>query len=100
MIPVAFLPPAEEEMAAAARYYEVRSSGLGAEFLDEVQRSAKALSANPLAAPLVKEGVRRRLLKRFPFGILYAIEPDVILVLAVMHLRRKPGYWESRSKKP
>ena len=99
MIPVAFLPPAEEEMVAAAQYYESRSHGLGAEFLDEVQRSIEALSSNPRTAPVIKVGIRRRLLKRFPFGILYAVEQDTIVVLAVMHLRRRPGYWESRAKK-
>lgn len=99
MIPVAFLPPAEEEMVAAAQYYEARSHGLGADFLDEVQRSVKAISSTPRTAPVVKENIRRRLLKRFPFGILYVVEPDTIVVLAVMHLRRRPGYWEGRVKK-
>lgn len=99
MISVAFLPPAEEEMVAAAQYYEARSHGLGADFLDEVERNVEAISSHPRTAPVVREGIRRRLLKRFPFGILYAVEPDKIAVLAVMHLRRRPGYWESRVKK-
>jgi plasmid stabilization system protein ParE len=99
MISVAFLPPAEEEMVAAAQFYESRSHGLGADFLDEVQRSVESISSNPRTAPAIKEGIRRRLLKRFPFGILYAVEPDTIVVLAVMHLRRRPGYWEERVKK-
>ncbi|MDE3118086.1 MAG: type II toxin-antitoxin system RelE/ParE family toxin [Nitrospirota bacterium] len=99
MISVAFLPPAEEEMVAAAQYYEARSHGLGADFLDEVERNVEAISLHPRTAPVVKEGIRRRLLKRFPFGILYAVEPNVIVVLAVMHLRRRPGYWEERLKK-
>lgn len=99
MISVAFLPPAEEEMVAAAQYYEARSHGLGADFLDEVQHNVKAISTNPRTAPVIKAGIRRRLLKRFPFGILYAVEPDTVVVLAVMHLRRRPGYWEERVKK-
>lgn len=99
MTSVAFLPPAEEEMVAAAQYYEARSHGLGADFLDEVQHSVEAISSNPRTAPVVKENIRRRLLKRFPFGILYAVEPNTIVVLAVMHLRRRPGYWEGRVKK-
>ena len=99
MISAAFLPPAEEEMVAAAQFYETRSHGLGADFLDEVQRSVEAISSHPRTAPVLKEGIRRRLLKRFPFGILYAVEPGTIVVLAVMHLRRKPGYWEGRLKK-
>ena len=86
-------------MVAAAQYYETRSHGLGADFLDEVQRGVETISSNPRTAPVVRENIRRRLLKRFPFGILYAIEPDTVVIVAVMHLRRRPGYWEGRVKK-
>jgi len=99
MTPVAFLPPAEEEMVAAAQFYETHSRGLGADFLDEVERSVEAISSHPRTAPVVKDNIHRRLLKRFPFGILYTIEPNGIVIMAVMHLRRKPGYWEARGKK-
>lgn len=86
-------------MVAAAQFYEARSHGLGADFLDEVERSVETIASHPHTAPVLKGGIRRRLLKRFPFGILYAVEPDTVVVLAVMHLRRRPGYWESRAKK-
>lgn len=93
---VAFLPQAEEELLAAVRYYEIQSPELGVSFLQEVQRATNALSRNPHAAPMVKGEIRRRLLRRFPFGLLYAIEPATIVILAIMHLRRLPGYWEDR----
>ena len=67
-----FLPPAEEEMIAAAQYYQ----GLGSEFLSEVERTLAAILAHPEAAPKVKEEIRRRLLKRFPFGVLYAVTAE------------------------
>jgi len=83
-------------MTGAAPFYETKSKGLGAQFLAEVERTIAAISSHPEAAPIVKQDIRRRLLKRFPFGILYAVSIDKMVVLAVMHLRRRPGYWQDR----
>ncbi|MGZ9151241.1 MAG: type II toxin-antitoxin system RelE/ParE family toxin [Nitrospira sp.] len=91
-----FLLPAEEEMIAAAQYYQQQSAGLGSEFLSEVERTVAAILAYPEAAPSVKKDIRRRLLKRFPFGILYSVAADEVVIVAIMHLRRQPGYWEDR----
>ncbi|MGH7430173.1 MAG: type II toxin-antitoxin system RelE/ParE family toxin [Candidatus Methylomirabilaceae bacterium] len=96
MIAVVFLPPAEEEMIAAACYYESQSKGLGTDFLAEVQRTLVTITAHPKAAPRVKKDIRRRLLRRFPFGVLYSIRDSEIVILAVMHLHRRPGYWQDR----
>jgi hypothetical protein len=70
--------------------------GLGNGFLIEVERTIAAIASHPKAAPKVKQDIRRRLLKRFPFGILYVATVDEIVVPAVMHLRRRPGYWQDR----
>jgi len=94
MTAAVFLPPAEEEMIAAAQHYEDQSTGLGAEFLIEVARTVAAIATHPKATPKVKQDIRRRLLKRFPFGILYVAKADEIVIIAVMHLRRRPGYWQ------
>lgn len=96
MTTVVFLPPAQEEMIAAAQYYQHQSIGLGAELLAEVERTIAAIAVHPKAAPKVAQDIRRRLLKRFPFGILYVATTDEIVVLAIMHLRRRPGYWQDR----
>ena len=96
MTAIVLLPPAQEEMTAAARYYQTQSMGLGTEFLAEVERTIAAIASHPKAAPKVRQDIRRRLLKRFPFGILYVAIVDEIVVLAVMHLRRRPGYWQDR----
>ena len=96
MTAIIFLPPAQEEMIAAARYYQAQSMGLGAEFLAEAERTIAAITSHPKAAPKIRQDIRRRLLKRFPFGILYINTVDEIVVLAVMHLRRRPGYWQDR----
>ncbi|MGQ0554623.1 MAG: type II toxin-antitoxin system RelE/ParE family toxin [Nitrospiraceae bacterium] len=91
-----FLPHAEEEMIAAAQYCQQQSAGLRSEFLSEVERTVAAVLARPEAAPKVKKEIRRRFLKRFLFGVLYAVTSDEVVIVAVMHLRRRPGYWEDR----
>ena len=96
MTAIVFLPPAQEEMTAAARHYQTQSTGLGAEFLSEVERTIAAIASHPKAAPKVRQDIRRRLLKRFPFGILYVATVDEIVIVAIMHLSRRPGYWEDR----
>ena len=96
MTAVSFLPDAEEEMIESARYYESNCERLGSDFLSEVDRAIKSIQAHPTAAPVIGSNIRRRLLDRFPFGLLYTIENNDVLILAVMHLRRRPGYWKER----
>jgi plasmid stabilization system protein ParE len=80
----------------AARYYESQVPALGAAFLKEVRRASGAIASYPEAAAIVRGHTRRRLLRRFPYGVLYRVDPQEIVVVAVMHLRRKPGYWLGR----
>lgn len=96
MMPVDFLPEADQEMIEAARYYQSLSSGLGDEYLAEVEHAVHSIASSPQTWPVLEGDLRRRLIKRFPFGILYRIEPDKILIIAVAHLRKKPGYWKKR----
>jgi len=96
MIPVDFLPEAAQEMIEAARYYQSLSSGLGNDYLSEVEHAVQSIASSPQTWPVLEGNLRRRLIKRFPFGILYRIEPDKILIIAVAHLRKKPGYWKKR----
>lgn len=91
-----FLHPAEEEMTEASLFYEAASAGLGSDFLDDVQRVIDRLRANPKVGHVVGSGLRRMLLHRFPFSIIYSVEADAILVIAVAHYGRRPGYWKSR----
>jgi toxin ParE1/3/4 len=100
MTAIVFLPPAQEEMTEAARYYQTQSMGLGTEFLAEVEQTIVAIASHPKAAPKVKQDIRRRLLKRFPFGVLFVTTADEIVILAVMHFRRRPGYWQDRLGSP
>jgi len=52
----------------------------------------------PTAWPELDTGIRRCQLQRFPYGIIYATEQDAILIIAIMHLHRRPGYWHTRRK--
>ncbi len=87
---------ARRELNEAAQYYESEGSGLGAAFLDEVARSTQAVVNVPEAGALIAEAIRRRLLLRFPYALVYSIKPDGVRVLAVMNLKRRPMYWVGR----
>ena len=96
MTSIVFLTPAEEEMLEASVYYEWQARGLGRDFLAEVQRTVDSIAENPPVGRIVRLPIRRRLMRRFPFGILYRIDPHEIVIIAVMHLRRRPGYRVAR----
>lgn len=87
---------ADRELVDAARYYELESPGLGIAFLNEVERCLRSISEYPEAGPAIHGHVRRRLLRGFPYALLYSVKPDVIRILAVMNLKRRPTYWVGR----
>ena len=87
---------AEYELNEAAQYYDLQDPGLGASFLEEVDRCLESIQAAPEAGARLGGAVRRRLLRRFPYALLYKIKPSGIRILAVMNLRRRPTYWVGR----
>ena len=91
-----FHPEAEAEFIRAIEYYENSERGLGYDFSIEVHSAIQNIVSFPTAWPVMEEDVRRCLVKRFPFGVIYSIEPGTIYILAVMHLRRHPYYWKNR----
>jgi len=66
------------------------------EFLDEVQRAYQTILANPLTWPRITRNARRHMLSRFPYAVVYHVRKDIVLVVAVAHSRRRPGYWRGR----
>ena len=96
MIGYRFLPPADEEMSEASLFYEGASTGLGSEFLDDVQRVVDRLREHPNLGHAVDGDLRRILFHRFPFSLIYSVETDAILVVAVAHYGCRPGYWQNR----
>jgi|ERR1051325_1720277 len=98
MIPYRFLTLAEEEMIETALFYEAASDRLGNDFLDDVQKTINRVREFPQIGELVDSDLRRSLLYRFPFSLIYTLEENVVVVVAVAHHGRRPGYWKSRVK--
>ncbi|MBN2153783.1 MAG: type II toxin-antitoxin system RelE/ParE family toxin [Candidatus Lokiarchaeota archaeon] len=96
MRPAIFLPDASRELEEASLFYERRSGGLGKQFEEEIESAVKDIQKDPEIWPFFKENTRRRLLKRFPFAILYRVDATEIVIVAVAHLSRKPDYWKDR----
>jgi hypothetical protein len=86
------------EIRQAAEFYEDCRKGLGQEFLDAVDLAFDQIQRHPRTWRILKGRFRRYLLQRFPYGLIYAVDRQTIFVAAVMHLKRKPGYWVSRGK--
>ena len=91
-----FHPEAQAEFMDSIEFYESRSQGLGEDFASEVFYAIQNILSYPHAWPVIEGEIRRCLTHRFPYGILYSIEPDNVFILSVMHLHRHPDYWKKR----
>lgn len=87
---------AGKELLDVRDYYDDLVFGLGEKFVFEIEGCLKIIKTNPLAYPLVKYNVRKAVVIKFPYSILYRIEIKTIYILAVMHQKRKPKYWAER----
>jgi plasmid stabilization system protein ParE len=94
--PLEFHPEALAELERAKAWYEAQRLGLGESFFQEIKTAISRIREAPNTWPEYQRGTRRFLVHRFPFAILYSQRSTGLLVLAVMHLKRKPGYWMSR----
>lgn len=95
-----FHPEALEEFRQAALWYADREPELGLQFIGSVEDALKRVVDAPSRWRVIEEDVRRCLTRIFPYAILYTIEPDFLLIVAVMHCSREPGYWRLRVGKP
>jgi hypothetical protein len=98
-VKVRFLPEAEAELDQAVADYDSRQRGLGREFAAEVRQALSRIEDHPQAWQPLGRRTRRYLMHRFPFGLVYAPISGEIVVVAVMHLHRRPGYWRQRLRK-
>lgn len=96
MKPVVYHPSAQKELVAAAQYYETAADGLGQRFLDQVEFCVADIAESPERWPFFLMNTRRRVLEIFPYTLVYLVEVDRIYILAVMHQKRRPGYWKKR----
>lgn len=91
-----FHPEAEEEFNKAIDYYEDIEPGLGYDFALEVYSTVRRSVEFPKAWAVLEGEIRRSLVRRFPYGVLYSEEQEEIFVVAVMNLHREPDYWKHR----
>jgi len=99
--PLNLSPEAVVELAEAALWYEARQSGLASRFLQEIDQTRQAIQSRPLNFPrlanIAKDlEIRRALLPRFPYALVFFELPSEIRVLAVAHAKRRPDYWLNR----
>jgi toxin ParE1/3/4 len=92
-----FHPEALEEYNAAGFYYAQKEPGLDLRFIIAVENAIEQILKDPLRYRIFDEDVRRCLTRVFPYGILYTVEDDLVLIVAVAHLTREPGYWKHRA---
>jgi hypothetical protein len=83
-------------MFDAAVYYDDCRGELGSEFLDEVEAMFSLIKAHFEIGRMIGHSCRRMLLVRFPYGVIYRERGDILYVVAIMHLKREPGYWLDR----
>jgi plasmid stabilization system protein ParE len=96
---VIYSPLAARELIAEARKYERKAEGLGELFIAEVEEASEQIADFPESGVAVQYPVRRLLLKRFPFSILYTVGVDVVRILALMHQSRGPEFVARRLKR-
>ena len=91
-----FHKEALEEYRQGAQWYDNREPQLALRFVDEVESAIHRVLDTPTRWRMIDEDVRRCLTHVFPYAILYTIEPEFVLIVAVMHCGREPGYWKER----
>ncbi|MCW8125126.1 type II toxin-antitoxin system RelE/ParE family toxin [Microbulbifer halophilus] len=95
---IRFLKPAQRELDEAVDYYNSEVPGVGDQFLLEVLKTLDRICDYPDAWHPFSDDTRRCRTRRFPYALIYQARDDEILIIAVMHLHRKPDYWRQRNK--
>jgi plasmid stabilization system protein ParE len=91
-----FHPGAKKELVEAINYYNKCGIGLGYIFMDEVQATIDRILQFPKAWSKLSKNTRRCITRRFPYEVIYQDREDDIVIISIMHMKRKPGYWENR----
>ena len=94
---IKFHSGAKKEFFETSEYYEEQVVGLGDDFIDEIEKVLNVIEHQPPSGTKITKTEQRFLVSRFPYGIIYSVEDELITIFAVMNLRRKPGYWETRT---
>lgn len=94
---VAFHRAAQAELVEASAWYESKQQGLAAEFVAEIERCITLASERPAQFAVVRQDIRRVVVRRFPYCVYLKTEKSRIVVLAVFHSSRDPNIWSSRN---
>jgi len=86
------------DLHEASAWYEAEVEGLGRDFVRAVDEAIHAAAQLSMRFPDVHRGVRRVLVKRFPYGVYFRVEQEQLIVFAIMHLHRDPGRWQQRDR--
>lgn len=97
MMRLEFHPDALAEYEGSVEHYESVQSGLGHRFIASVESALESILESPSTWPVLEQDIRRRLTRVFPYAVLYAVEPDHVLVVAIMHCHQHPDYWRNRA---
>lgn len=97
MLEVELHEDADDELKAAALFYESQLAGLGDSFLERISEGFDLIRLHPLAGQLLFDDYRRLVTRPFPYSLIYRIQGGRLYVIAVAHWRRRPGYWKERS---
>lgn len=89
-------PAARDEYREAAEHYLNESPRMAAAFVDQIEATIGRVRDNPTTWRILEHDVRRCLVRRFPFGVYYTVDKDEVVIWAIMHLHRRPGYWQGR----
>jgi toxin ParE1/3/4 len=91
-----FHPEALTEYSEAIKYYAEQRVEVAQVFINTIEDAVYRIRESPERYVVMDEDVRKCMTRKFPYGILYTIEQDYILILAIMHCSREPGYWKKR----
>ncbi len=97
---IRFLTVAQKELDEAVEWYNQQAPDLGLRFLGEVNMSLSRIADYPFSCAEIKPDIRRCLVNKFPYGLIYRQDKDeeFIVIIAISHLHRRPGYWHDRIK--
>jgi len=89
-------PLVDADIEAAFQWYESEEPGLGSEFIEQLRHAYRRILSGPFAYQELRSGIRRAIIRRFPYAIYFSIEEEVIVVVAVLHGARDPAEWQRR----
>ena len=93
---IRFLTLAQQEVDEAFAWFNEKDEGKGVDFLDDLDRAVRLVKTYPFASAEIEPEIRRRILPSFPYSLIYGVDDEIIVVIAVAHFHRAPRYWVDR----